>query len=230
VYCERDSMVEECTLPVQSAREMERKNLVRARLLGLLGALLLPAAAAAQWAGHPYVGAAVGPNFAGSMLSANSKVEVITDTGPAGHLDLGWAFDSGWRTELEGSYGSNSIDAIDTARANALGMPLGVREPLTDIEGSLTLPAVMANIAYDILPQRFGWQWNLPFRPYLGAGVGVARLDLGGVSGDEPFLFNLPDNNIFRGPAVIRYGGGSAFAYQAFAGVAMPIPQVAGSI
>ncbi|HTV89851.1 MAG TPA: hypothetical protein VME41_12615 [Stellaceae bacterium] len=36
------------------------------------------------------------------------------------------------------------------------------------------------------------------------------------------------DNNIYRGPAVIRYGNGDAFAYQAFGGVSWPIPQVRG--
>lgn len=86
----------------------------------------------------------------------------------------------------------------------------------------------MANAAYDIRPERFGWQWTLPFRPYIGAGLGYAWLNFQGTSGDQPTIIDLPDHNEYVGPAVVRYGSGGSFAYQAFAGVSWPIPQVHG--
>lgn len=184
--------------------------------------VLLPMAAFAQLSGRPYIGGAIGPNFPDTMLPAGQTAQVETGPGPFGDIALGWAFDGGLRGEIEGSYGSNTISTIKTRRAN------GELLPLSNVEGSLTLPAVMANIAYDIKPDRFGWQWRLPFQPYLGAGLGYSWLDFRGAVGNEIAVIHLPGNNTYVGPAATRYGSGGALAYQAFAGVSMPISQVHG--
>lgn len=64
------------------------------------------------------------------MLSAGHASQVTTAPGPLGDLALGWAFDNGLRTELEGSYGSDSVSAIDTLRIN------GERQPLTNLRAA----------------------------------------------------------------------------------------------
>lgn len=196
------------------------------RRLTLSGALLLAIAAvtatSAPSFGQSYIAGAIGPNFATSMVASGGSAQVDTATGPFGHLDLGWMFGNGFRSEIEGEYGSSSIGGISTQRLN------GLRAPLTDTSGSLGTPAVMFNVAYDIAPDRFGWTAGLPFRPYIGAGVGYAWLDFGGAGGDETAVFHLPSGNTFTGSAAVRLGTGEAFAYQAFAGAALPIAAAPG--
>jgi OmpA-OmpF porin, OOP family len=193
------------------------------RAVVMLVALLYPAAAFAQWSGRPYLGAAIGPNFADTILSAGHTTQIATDPGPLGDLAIGWAFDNGLRTELEGSYGSDGVSTIDTRRTN------GELLPLTNVHGSLTLPAIIANVVYDIRPDRFGWQWNLPVQPYVGAGVGYAWLDFGDAGGNGLTLFHLPQNNTFGpAPSVVSFGTGGALAYDVLAGVAWPIGAVPG--
>jgi hypothetical protein len=86
------------------------------RKLFLLLALLAPTAAAAQSLQGFYIGAAGGPNFAGSPESSDGHVQFNTDVGGLGLASLGWAFGNGFRVELEGSYRSNGISSIDTLR------------------------------------------------------------------------------------------------------------------
>jgi OOP family OmpA-OmpF porin len=193
------------------------------RKLFLLLALLAPTAAAAQSLQGFYIGAAGGPNFAGSPESSDGHVQFNTDVGGLGLASLGWAFDNGFRVELEGSYRSNGISSIDTLRVNGRHEPIGIQQGNTP---GLNTWAAMLNGAYDIPLANFGLAW--PFQPYIGAGVGFAWLDLANVSGDEPAIIHLPANNTYTGPAAISFGSGSAFAYQAIAGASMPITLVPG--
>lgn len=188
------------------------------RKLLVLLALLAPTAAAAQmWPlpGSPYVGVAGGLNFAGSPLSAGGTTQLDTNTGGLGLADLGWAFGNGLRAEIEGGYRSNGLDNILTLRNN------GTRESLTSPQGSLKTWSVMVNGEYDVPLANFGLAW--PFQPYIGAGVGYARLDLGNASGGGNGTIRLPENNNYTGPVNVSFGSSSALAYQLIAGASLPI-------
>lgn len=80
------------------------------------------------------------------------------DTGWLGGLTLGYQFDNGWRLELEPSYSSNDIDTITSSG----GSP-------TDVDGKITNISAMVNAWYDF---NADGAWH----PYIGAGVGAARL------------------------------------------------------
>jgi OmpA-OmpF porin, OOP family len=67
----------------------------------LLGSFfLLPAIAVAQPLQGLYIGAGVGANFAGSMLSSQETTKVYTDPGPVGIAAIGWGFGNGLRAEI----------------------------------------------------------------------------------------------------------------------------------
>jgi opacity protein-like surface antigen len=183
------------------------------RTASLVGALLIPAIAVAQPTQGFYIGGAGGANFAGTVQSSGDSVEVDTSPGPLGLVDLGWGFGDGLRAEVEGSYRSNGIDNISTLRLN------GGLSPLSDAGGSLATYAAMANVAYDLPFSNFG----LPLQPYIGAGIGYARLQFINAGGNEGLVLNLPGNNTFTGPGSVSYGSGGAFAYQAIAGVSLPL-------
>lgn len=194
-------------------------------LRGLVGLsiLLLPALAQAQIAGQPYVSESLGANIAGSMTSSGQTFKIDTDTGPAGAAALGWVFDNKLRAELEGSVRSNGLSGISSLRAN------GQLLPETEIGGSLRTYAVMANLAYDIDPNDLSLDLGIPLHPYVGAGLGYGWLQFVQAHSSEPAaLFHLPFHDTFVGPATVRYGTGSAFAYQALAGASLPLDCIPG--
>ena len=76
--------------------------------------------------------------------------------------------------------------------------------------------------AYDIPLQPFG----RPLQPYIGAGAGAGYgwLNFNNAHGNGTATFQLPNNNTF-GPGLdlVSFGSAGAFAYQAFAGVSLPL-------
>jgi outer membrane protein OmpA-like peptidoglycan-associated protein len=184
------------------------------RQWSLAGLFLLPAVAGAQPIQGLYVGAGVGANFAGTLSSSHDLTKVYTDPGPLGLLALGWGFGNGLRAEIEGSYRSNGISGISTLRTN------GKTVPLSNVSGSAQTYAVMANVAYDIPLHPFGW----PLQPYIGAGAGYGWFNFNNAHGNGTTTFQLPDNNTFGPwPDLVSFGSAGAFAYQAFAGVSLPL-------
>lgn len=105
--------------------------------------------------------------------------DVEWDDGWGAVGSLGYAFGNGLRTELELSYRSNDADSIGNA----------------DLGGSVSSMAGMVNVLYDV-------DFGLPFKPYIGAGVGGARVNF-----DE----------VTNGATVID-DGGFDFAWQGIAG------------
>ena len=186
--------------------------MMRPLVMAILG--VFPTIAIAQPLQGPYVSGDVGVNFAGSLQSSHETTEVYTDAGPLGIIALGWGFGNGLRTEVEGSYRSNSITGISTRRID------GLLEPLANVSGGATTYALMANIAYDIPIHPFG----LPIQPYVGAGVGYGWLDFSNIHGNGLGRFSLPDNNTFTGPDIVTFGSAGAFAYQATVGASLPLP------
>jgi len=185
-------------------------------------ALLLPLGAAAQPAAGPYLGLAAGGNFAEDMLSSGATTRVLPNDGALGLADLGWAFGNGLRTEIEGRYGTNDVAGIATRRVNELLIPLG------NVHGRLATPAIMADLAYDIDLARLSIDPGLPLRPYLGAGAGYGWLDFGRARGNDLTAFRLPQDGIVITPSILSLGSGGAFAYQAIAGVSLPLPWAPG--
>ena len=81
------------------------------------------------------------------------------DEGWGAFLGAGYGFANGIRGELEFGHLRNGFDSIGGANAT----------------GDAKIWSAMANVLYDF---RMGW----PVIPYVGAGIGVARLDLDGTS------------------------------------------------
>jgi OOP family OmpA-OmpF porin len=185
-------------------------------MAGAACAALLPALAVAQPLQGLYIGAALGPNFAGSILSSDKTTKIYTGVGPAAILDLGWGFGNGLRAEIEGSYRSNPITGVSTRRID------GLLHPLSDVAGTAGAYAAMANLAYDIPYRPFGIQ------PYVGGGIGYTWLDMAGTHGDEPAILHLPHGNTYTGLANVAYGNAGAFAYQGFAGASLAVPGIPG--
>jgi opacity protein-like surface antigen len=186
---------------------------MKSRHLPFLGALLLARAAGAQPVQGPYVSVAGGANIAGDPLSANQTTKVYTNIGALSLVDVGWSWGNGLRTEIEGSYRSNAVSGLSTRRVT------GDLEPLSNTTGTARTYAVMANVEYD-LPIHAP---TFPIQPYVGAGLGYARLDLGSVSGDGYTRFTVLPGNTYTGASTVSFGSAGAFAYQAMVGASMPL-------
>ena len=183
-----------------------------ALLAGVACAVLTPRlrlrAATARVVRQPWCRSEPCGGYAGA---AKKDWKIYTTAGPVGLADLGWGFGNGLRLEIEGSYRSNGISGISSRRVNGLLMPL------TNVEGNAATYAVMANALYDIPFRPFGL-----LQPYIGAGVGVGWLDLGNAHGNEPEIFRVQGNTV-EAPSVTDFGTAAAFAYQAMAGVSVPL-------
>ena len=103
---------------------------------------------------------------------------------------VGLRFLDDFRAELEASYRQNDIDRLFTASAN----------------GDASSLALMANSYYDF-PGIFGSR-RTPVRPYLGGGIGVARVAW---------------NDIVVGASQITDDDEYIIAYQALAGVGIGV-------
>ena len=188
-------------------------------MLALAGMLVLPAIAVAQPIQGLYIGTGIGVNFLGTLSSLPDKTKVDTNPGPLGLAAVGLGFGNGLRMEIEGSDRSNGLSSISTLRLN------GRMVPLTNASGSAQTYAVMANLAYDIPLHPFGW----PMQPYIGAGAGYGWLNFNGAHGNGDTTFYLPGGNTFGpGPDLVSFGSAGAFAYQAIAGMSLPLPFLPG--
>jgi len=105
----------------------------------------------------------------GSGLSA----EDTTDRGRVFGGALGYEWRGGWRAEAEVAHRKNDFDQVTIRTDGGLGAQLGfgsLNGATLDIGGDVTSLAGMANVYYDV---PLGWA----VRPYVGAGLGVARID-----------------------------------------------------
>jgi hypothetical protein len=192
---------------------------VSALKLGLLLSVL-PAAAFAQALPGPYVSGAVGAAIpGGSLRSIRGLTKIDLDTGVSTAVAVGWQFRNGLRAELQGGYQSNNVSDIYTRRINGNLLPLG------SVGGHLSTYSAMANVVYN-LPVR---KYVGSLQPYVGAGVGYGWLDFNGAGGNGNGIFNLPQNNTYTGPNIVKFGSAGAFAYQAIAGAAYPLNRIPGA-
>jgi outer membrane protein OmpA-like peptidoglycan-associated protein len=174
----------------------------------------IPMAAKAQPVSGLYVGAGAGVNYRAdqdlnSVTYGNStstfssgSAKFKSDVGPVALGAIGWGFGNGLRVEVEGSYRDNKFTGLKGAGFGTTGT--------TGAGGNVNTYAGMVNAAYD-----FDYGWGVV--PYIGAGVGYAYADLHNV--------NFYNTSAFS--AHIDKGEGN-FAYQGFAGLAVPIAMVPG--
>lgn len=138
--------------------------LARTIAIGAIGlaALISPLTASAQDALRGfYLGAGAGINFwpEDSDLGSNEAEFDDWDWTTAGQL--GYAFGNGFRAEGEFGYRPNDVDSVS-------GVP--------GASGDFETMSFMANLLYDF---RIA---NFPLTPYIGAGLGAARVSADGVA------------------------------------------------
>jgi opacity protein-like surface antigen len=114
--------------------------------------------------------------------------DIENDTGWTAGAAVGYGFDFGLRAEAELAYRMNDHDEGST-----LGTGFGV-------DGDTSALSFMGNLWYD-LP--VAW----PVRPYVGAGAGVARID---VNDMEAFAGEIADDS----DLVFAYQLGAGIGYQ----------------
>jgi outer membrane protein OmpA-like peptidoglycan-associated protein len=104
-----------------------------------------------------YVGVGIGPNWTRDSDVKGSGIDntVDFDTGIAAVLSAGWAYGNGVRSEIELGHRRNDVDSI-TGTTNGVG--------------HVRTWSGMVNVLYD-------FNTNSPFTPYIGGGIGMARVD-----------------------------------------------------
>ena len=129
----------------------------------LLAALLMgaPGLALAQSNGF-YAGAGVGGNYTldSSIKGSTIDTEAEYDAGWVGNVFFGYAYGSGFRSELEVNRRANDVDSVRGSTAGT---------------GEATSWGVMANVYYD-------FKNSTAFTPYVGVGIGGAMVDFDGIS------------------------------------------------
>jgi OmpA-OmpF porin, OOP family len=121
-----------------------------------------------------------------------------TQVGPAVQGSAGWGFGNGLRLELEGDWMSNKFDQADSSIGQIRA------------GGWENKYGLMGNVLYDFT--------MVPYvQPYIGGGVGYQWATL------DNFRINGPNAALSVGNST--EGG---FAYQAIAGLAIPIPAAPG--
>ena len=130
-----------------------------------------------------YLGAGLGANWTRDtdIIGIGTNLKADFDAGWVGALGLGWAYGNGVRSEAEIGYRRNDLDSIAGVAASS---------------GDASSWRGMINLFYD-------FKTGTPATPYIGAGIGAARVSLTA----SPFgASHLDDTD-------------SAFAYQGIAGV-----------
>ena len=165
--------------------------MMRLRTGLFLSALLCSAtsAALAQQTSGPYVGIGGGANFARDADVSGTGIDtsVEYDTGWAGVGSVGYGFGNGLRLELELGYRDNDVDSI-SGQANG--------------GGSTNVWSGMLNLLYDV-------STGTPFTPYLGAGIGYARVkfkDVGPVNGAGATIDDSDNVFAYQGILGVAYG------------------------
>ncbi len=175
---------------------------------GMAGATIRSAVASAPVVG-PYVSLGAGIDFeqdqtltAVRSLLPDRTVH-LDQPGFSGDASAGWGFGNGLRVELEGNYLNDHVRNIVYPRA-----------PFRRAGGYEQQYGGFVNALYDI-------PVALPFTPYVGLGAGGQALEFDGINSSRPGFHFPPESH-----------GGSyrvgSFAYQAIAGVSVPVPLLRG--
>lgn len=145
------------------------------------------AAALAQQTSGLYLGLGGGANFArdADVSGGGISTETQFDTGWAGIGSVGYGFGNGLRLEFEAGYRDNDIDGVS-----------GV----SGAGGSVNVWSGMLNLLYDI-------PTGIPLTPYIGAGVGYARVKADSVNVSGTAVMDDSDNVFaYQGIVGASYG------------------------
>ena len=139
-----------------------------------------------------------------SAESALTNFDIGYDNGYGAAVALGWRFSNGFRAEGELVFQTADVESF-TITKDLINAPPLTGDTFT-AAGEAEVLAPMVNVFYDLtLP-------DLMVRPYIGAGIGGAHLNLNAENG--PLLIGIDDDNW-------------AFAWQFMAGLAIPLsPEV----
>jgi len=150
--------------------------------LGAALAVGLPPAVQAADKGA-YVGIGIGPNWTrdSDITGTGINTSADFDTGLAGALSAGWAYGNGVRSEIELGHRRNDLNSLTGTSSGT---------------GDVSSWSGMLNVLYD-------FKTGTPFTPYVGAGIGAARVSL---DASPIGSSRIDDSN-------------TAFAYQGIAGV-----------
>ena len=176
-----------------------------------LPAAPIPAMAQAQFVTGPYVAGGAGVNLVpdtdlnidrslSAALGAAGYApsgSVGFDIGFGGVLSLGWGFGNGLRTEIEGSWRSNSVESVSGVAGWSSLNAFGGRQESWGVMGNVLLDLGIVG----------------PVVPYVGAGAGYIVTDWSGVRGvgqNGALRMTVDDSN-------------GQFAYQGIAGLAFPL-------
>lgn len=193
-------------------------NLIAPLALSTMLAVASAPASAAEPVSPFYLSAAGGVIFSPLLKSSDgTNQKFSTYPGGIASLAIGAYAGNGFRVELEGLYIAQTLSSIKTLRVNGAYMPLSNFHG-----GQRVTTAALTNAIYDL-------PFDLPVKPFVGAGVGIGWLSYGGVSGMESTTISgLPNGNIYSGPVTLSYEGTTSLAYQFMAGVSWKVPGVAG--
>jgi len=196
-----------------------RKALLAATVLSLPAVAAGVAPARAQPIEGLYVGAGAGWNWTQDAdidltgLAANRLRVGVPFSNPSGTLEfedgwtgvlsLGWGFRNGLRAELEGFYRQNDLDSVSGFGASRFGVA----------SGEVRSWGLMVNLLYELNLERFGLARSF-VQPYVGGGVGWARIRLDDVRARTP-----------GGAQLIIDDEDDRFAYQGIVGAAFPLTQ-----
>ncbi|MBH79148.1 MAG: hypothetical protein CMQ49_01395 [Gammaproteobacteria bacterium] len=162
------------------------------RLVRLVGVMALATAPAAMAGG--YLGVGVGITYSANESVDETPVLIDYDLGfRAAQVTAGYAFDNGWRLELEGAYRTNDLEILEFD--DARGIVNNDNNDTTDVS------SLMLNALYE-------FRWAV-LRPYVGVGVGFAKV-------------SYAINDAFADMLVLD-DSGTSFAYQGIIGVGAPL-------
>lgn len=158
------------------------KSTTALSLAAIAAVLLSPAAAGAEGL---YISGGAGVNFPreSNLDGTGFKLDADIDEGFAGVGALGYEFDRGIRLEGELGYRTGEIGSVSGTSAS----------------GDVNVWSGMGNLLYDIPT---GWA----VKPFIGAGIGLARVDADGVSPVSTTAIDDNDTSIaFQGIAGLGY-------------------------
>ena len=167
---------------------------------------LKPQPAAAQW----YASGQGGVNMLSDAdnREAGVSIESSHDTGWLVGGAIGRRFPGGLRAEGEVAYRRNSLDTLTVTNDGGIGVALGVGSLnglSLDAEGNVSALSFMLNLFYD-------FSTGVGIVPYLGGGVGLARVSANDVK--------------VLGVTVVD-DSDTVFAFQIGAGLSFPITPAA---
>ncbi|MBL8831168.1 MAG: OmpA family protein [Rhodospirillales bacterium] len=163
-----------------------------------------------------YVGGNVGVHKPqNSSMARNGQTSTVKiGAGAAGTAAIGYGFGNGLRGELELGHRAGSVRGVDNATGAAGG-------------GRIDVSSLMANVLYDFANET-------SFVPYLGAGIGGARLRAKDVGPDQGNAFVSGAANVFAYQGIVgldyRIGDNMALgaSYRYFATQSASIGSTAG--